>query len=248
MSFSADIDRKVGKAAGASASGRILIVDHEPQICELLAYNLDNEGFYVDVNHTTDKALSNDLRRYRLIIIDAAVPGTMHGLDFVRQTKTDPETSHIPIVMCTALDSEEDIVAGLNAGADDYIPKPFSLRVMIARLRSILRRHSMGGIPITADTILTFGPMQADLVARAITIGGNPVALTRTEYDILILFMKNVNRTFNRNEIYTAAWPADAVVSERAIDTNISRIRKKIGTDLGSHIVNRSGFGYGLME
>ena len=150
--------------------------------------------------------------------------------------------------MCTALDSEEDIVAGLNAGADDYIPKPFSLRVMIARLRSILRRHSMGGIPITADTILTFGPMQADLVARGITIDGNPVALTRTEYDILVLFMKNVNRTFNRNEIYAAAWPADAVVSERAIDTNISRIRKKIGADLGSHIINRSGFGYGLME
>ena len=119
---------------------------------------------------------------------------------------------------------------------------------MIARLRSILRRHTMGGIPITADTILTFGSMQADLVARAITIGGNPVALTRTEYDILVLFMRNVNRTFNRNEIYAAAWPPDAVVSERAIDTNISRIRKKIGADIGAHIVNRSGFGYGLMD
>lgn len=236
------------KTNGPSASGRILIVDSEQSICELLAYNLDNEGFDIDIAGTTDEAIANDLRRYRLIIIDAAVPGSLLGLDFVRSAKSDPETGHIPIVLCTALDSEEDIVAGLNAGADDYIPKPFSLRVMIARLRSILRRHTMGGIPITADTILTFGSMQADLVARAITIGGNPVALTRTEYDILVLFMRNVNRTFNRNEIYAAAWPPDAVVSERAIDTNISRIRKKIGAEIGAHIVNRSGFGYGLME
>lgn len=244
-----ELDRKAdSRPTVSSASGRILIVDSEQSICELLAYNLDDEGFDVDIAGSTDEAISNDLRRYRLIIIDAAVPGTATGLDFVRSTKANPETGHIPVVLCTALDSEEDIVAGLNAGADDYIPKPFSLRVMIARLRSILRRHSIGGIPITADTILTFGPMQADLVTRAITIGGKPISLTKTEYDILVLFMKNVNRTFKRDEIYAAAWPADAVVSERAIDTNISRLRKKIGADLGSHIVNRSGFGYGLME
>lgn len=229
----------------SNATGKILVVDDEQLICELIQYNLENEGFTVDICQSAEDALKRNLSDYRLLIVDVMM-GEMNGIKFAHIVKQNPETAHIPLIFCSAKDSEDDIVNGLNSGADDYILKPFSLREMVARVRSVLRRNSIE-IPKVVCTHLEFKGLEADLTSRTITLDGTPLTLTRTEYQILILFMKHVNRLFNRAEIFELVWPEQVVVSERTVDVNISRIRKKIG-DYGRYIVNRSGFGYGLME
>ncbi|MBQ9077224.1 MAG: response regulator transcription factor [Muribaculaceae bacterium] len=227
------------------AAGKILVIDDEQLICELIQYNLENEGYRVDICQSAEEALKYNLADYRLLIVDVMM-GEMNGIKFAHIVKQNPDTAHIPIIFCSAKDNEDDIVNGLNSGADDYILKPFSLREMIARVRSVLRRNSVE-IPKAVCTHLEFKGLHADLASQVITNAGVPLTLTRTEYQILVLFMKHVNRLFNRAEIFEHVWPEQVVVSERTVDVNISRIRKKIG-EYAKYIVNRSGFGYGLME
>lgn len=228
-----------------NAAGKILVVDDEQLICELIQYNLENEGYKVDICNSAEEALRLELENYRLIIVDVMME-EMNGIKFAHTIKQNPETAHIPLIFCSAKDSEDDIVNGLNSGADDYIPKPFSLREMIARVRSVLRRNSIA-IPAVVCASLEFKGLKADLQTQTVTADGEPIQLTRTEYQILILFIKHANKLFSRAEIYGIVWPDQVVVSERTVDVNISRIRKKIG-EYGRYLVNRSGFGYGLVE
>lgn len=226
-------------------AGKILVVDDEQLICELIQYNLENEGYKVDICHSAEKALKLNLEDYRLMIVDVMME-EMNGIKFAHTIKQNPDTAHIPLIFCSANDSEDDIVNGLNSGADDYILKPFSLREMIARVRSVLRRNSIA-IPAVVCANLEFKGLKADLSTQTVTLDEAPIQLTRTEYQILILFIKHANRLFSRAEIYEIVWPDQIMVSERTVDVNISRIRKKIG-EYGRYLVNRSGFGYGLVE
>lgn len=222
----------------------LLIVDREQIMCELLQYRFENEGFRVCLEHDGHSACKRDLASYSLILVDL-MDTDFTGLQFTRFVKSDIGTYHIPVIILSAKASEDDIVNGLDAGADDYIPKPFSTRELVARVKSVLRRRR-----ITAgrrmDNFMRFRDLEVDLGAGTVRINGTQVSLTRTEFLILALFMRHRNQFFARAEILDQAWEGESV-SERTVDTGISRLRKKIG-EYGRHIINRQGFGYGFVE
>lgn len=237
---------------------KILVVDDEEIICELLQYNLELQGFQVDTCFDAREALHRDLTTYALFILDVMM-GEISGFKLAHVLKQNPDTSAIPIIFCTARDTEDDIVDGFNIGADDYILKPFSIRELVARVCSVLRRHTHG-VPIATaspghavaegEKSVPAQPVKGlhhNAPAQIISLDGRRLHLTRTEYDILAFFLKNRNRLFSRQEIFHHVWPEQVVVSERTIDVNISRIRKKLGT-YAPQLVNRSGFGYGFMD
>ena len=237
---------------------KILVVDDEEIICELLQYNLELQGFQVDTCFDAREALHRDLTTYALFILDVMM-GEISGFKLAHVLKQNPDTSAIPIIFCTARDNEDDIVDGFNIGADDYILKPFSIRELVARVCSVLRRHTHG-VPIATaspghavaegEKSVPAQPVKGlhhNAPAQIISLDGRRLHLTRTEYDILAFFLKNRNRLFSRQEIFHHVWPEQVVVSERTIDVNISRIRKKLGA-YAPQLVNRSGFGYGFMD
>lgn len=225
---------------------RILAVDDEALIAELLKFNLESEGYIVDTALSAEEALRMDLHRYDLAILDVMM-GEMSGIELAHHLKQDCTTADIPIIFCSAKGSEEDKVTGLMSGADDYVAKPFSMRELTARVNAILNRRKLSQSKPDETTILAHAGLIMDLNCRMVTIDDIPTSFTRTEYDLLALFLRNRNRLFNRSEIFKAVWPEQVVVSDRTIDVNISRIRKKLG-NYASHLVNRSGFGYGFME
>ena len=233
--------------AGVNSSQRqerLLIVDADKMMCELLQYKFENEGFSVDIVHDAESALAIPLSDYNLILIDLMDDG-QSGLRLARSIRENPSTGGVPIIFISSRASEDDIVNGLDAGADDYIGKPFSSRELIARIRSVLRRRRM----MTArrmSNIMRFQTLSVDFTAGTVEIDGVSVSLTRTEYLILAMFLRHRNQFFERSEIQHEAWEEDSI-SERAVDTNISRLRKKLG-QYGRHILNRQGFGYGFIE
>ena len=220
--------------------GNILIVDDDANICELLQVNLRSEGYTVEVQSDAEKVDAKALRSVQLVIVDA-MRQSYSGMDLIYDIKDNPTTEGIGIILYSSFRSERLIIDALDAGADDYVVKPFSLREMVARIKSVIRRHRWQ--PATASE-LRFGPMVVDLQAKKVTIDDKPVALTKTEFAILSLLAKNVNSYVSRLEIHRSIWADDtAGINERIVDTNISRLRKKLG-DAGSCIVNRSGLGY----
>ncbi len=220
---------------------KILVVDDEESLCEILQFNLEVEGYEADVAYSAEQALQLDLRQYALILLDVMM-GETSGFRMARQLKSDPETAGIPIIFCTAKDSEDDTVAGLNLGADDYIAKPFSLREVLARVKSVLRRTAKAAEP--AET-LSFGTLRMDLRRKTCTLGGQPVQLTKKEFEILALLLTHPGVIFSREEILRRVWPDEVIVLDRTIDVNITRLRRKIGP-CGEHIVTRLGYGYGF--
>lgn len=224
---------------------KLLVVDDEALMCELLQYNLRQDGYQVDTCNSAEEALGLDLPSYSLIILDIMM-GEMSGMTLAHRLKQNPSTAHIPIIFCSARDSEQDIIDGLSSGADDYVPKPFSMQEMKARVKAILTRKARKNTT-TSDKIPSIQGLTLDETSRSITLDGEKVQLTNTEYAILSLFLKNRNKLFNRQEIFAHVWPDKVVVSDRTIDVNISRIRKKLG-HLSANLINRSGFGYGFME
>lgn len=223
--------------------GNILIVDDDENITELLQVNLRSEGYSVTVEKVAENVDRTTQGATRLVIVDA-----MHqdysGMDLIYDFKDDPATEHIGIILYSDIKSERMVIDALDAGADDYIVKPFSLREMVARVKSVLRRHKAPVAP--AGQTLTFENLTVDLTTQTVKIDGQPIGLSRTEYAILELLMRNVNTYVSRVEIHRKVWADDtAGINERIVDTNISRLRKKLG-DLGSCIVTRSGHGYML--
>ena len=219
---------------------RILVVDDEEDLCEILKFNLENEGFWVDTANSAEEALKLDLTRYNLLLLDVMM-GEISGFKMASMLKKDKNTASIPIIFITARDTENDTVTGFNLGGDDYISKPFSLREVVARVKAVLRR--------TAETqaaqpdILTYHGLSMDIAQKRVTINGEDVALTKKEFEILKLLLKSPGKVFSREAILAKIWSDEVYVLDRTVDVNITRLRKKIGAP-GKHIITRLGYGY----
>ena len=181
---------------------KILVVDDEESLCEILQFNLEVEGYEVDTAYSAEQALGMHPERYSLILLDVMM-GEMSGFKMARQLRAQPETAAVPIIFCTAKDTEDDTVAGLNIGADDYIAKPFSVREVLARVRSVLRRTA----PQEGQSrAIAFEGLHMDLVRKICTVDGTPLALTKKEFEILALLLSNRGRIFSREEILHQVW------------------------------------------
>lgn len=225
------------------AKHKILVVDDEESLCEILQFNLEVEGYEVDVAYSAEQALGMHPERYSLILLDVMM-GEMSGFRMARLLKTNPETARIPVIFCTAKDTEDDTVAGLNLGADDYIAKPFSIREVLARVRSVLRRTE---IAQAEPETITFDRLVMDLRRKVCTLDGREIALTKKEFEILALLLAHRGVIFSREEILRRIWSDEVIVLDRTIDVNITRLRRKI-VPYGEHIVTRLGYGYGFEE
>ncbi len=224
-----------------AALANILIIDDDPNITDLLSVNLKSEGYHVDVAGTAKDVDRSALGDTRLVIVDA-MSQPYSGIDLIQDFKEDPATGHIGIILYSTIRTPRMVIDALDAGADDYIVKPFSLRELIARVKSVLRRHCVP--PATAGNIISFRGLTVELTSRSVKLDGATLTLSRIEYAILTLLLKNIDNYVPRVEIHRKVWSNDkAGANERIVDTNISRLRKKLGP-LGSHIVNRSGHGY----
>ncbi|WP_300799382.1 response regulator transcription factor [uncultured Alistipes sp.] len=225
------------------AKYKILVVDDEKSLCEILQFNLEVEGYEVDVAYSAEQALEMHPERYSLLLLDVMM-GEMSGFRMAQLLKSKPETAKVPVIFCTAKDTEDDTVAGLNLGADDYIAKPFSIREVLARVRSVLRRTA--GAHEEEETV-AFEGLALDLRSKRCTLDGEPLALTKKEFEILALLLAHRGTIFSREEILHRVWSDEVIVLDRTIDVNITRLRRKIGP-YGEHIVTRLGYGYGFEE
>ena len=225
------------------AKHKILVVDDEESLCEILQFNLEVEGYEVDVAYSAEQALGMHPERYSLILLDVMM-GEMSGFRMARLLKDDPATAKVPVIFCTAKDSEDDTVAGLNLGADDYIAKPFSVREVLARVRSVLRRTAEA--PAEQETV-AFEGLGMDLRRKVCTLDGKELALTKKEFEILALLLAHRGVIFSREEILRRIWSDEVIVLDRTVDVNITRLRRKIDP-YGGHIGTRLGYGYGFEE
>ena len=222
---------------------RILVVDDEESICEILKFNLEREGYAVDTCLSAEQALTLDLRSYSLILLDIMM-GEMSGITMAQILRKRDDTRNIPIIFCSAKGSEEDIVTGLDEGADDYIPKPFSLNEVSARVRSVLRRSiTSSSKEEDPATRIETGPFVLDLNMKKCFVTGEGVVLTKTEFEILKLLISKPGVVFSRDDILAKVWGPGVVVLDRTIDVNITRLRKKLGK-YGYKLATRSGYGY----
>jgi DNA-binding response OmpR family regulator len=219
---------------------QILVVDDERDLCEILQFNLSAAGYEVDMAASAAEALDKGLSHYDLLLLDVMMPG-MSGFDLASQLRQDKETAEIPIIFLTALGSEEDTLHGFDLGADDYIAKPFSIKEVLARVKAVLSRTAPAQ-PSSAHE-LSYEGLTMDLDKMVVTVDGESVSLTKTEYELLKLLLGNRGQVFSRQEVLDRVWPKDVVVTDRTVDVNITRMRKKIGR-YSSCIITRHGFGY----
>ena len=226
----------------AMDKNRILVVDDEEDLCEILKFNLENEGYEVDTAHSAEEALKMDLTRYQLLLLDVMM-GEISGFKMASMLKKEPRTASIPIIFITAKDTENDTVTGFTLGADDYISKPFSLREVQARVKAVLRRTQQEGNNEKEPSPLTYRTLTLDTVKKKVCIDGVETPLTKKEFEILQLLLQHAGRVFSREDILNRVWSDEVYVLDRTIDVNITRLRKKIGA-YGKCIVTRLGYGY----
>ena len=231
---------------------RILVVDDEQDLCEILLYNLKAAGYEAEAAYTGETAWekivnskSSDSKCFDLLILDVMMPG-MSGFELAKRLKADAQTSPIPIIFLTAKDTEDDTLRGFGLGADDYVTKPFSVREVVARVKAVLNR-AVRQPQQKEGEIIGYEGLVLDLGKKTTMVDGESVSLTKTEFELLGLLLKHRGQVFSRQQIFDAVWPEDVVVSERTVDVNITRMRKKIGK-YGNHIVSRQGFGYVFEE
>lgn len=225
---------------------RILVVDDEEDLCEILKYNLETEGYQVDTA-LSGEALEKDVASYQLILLDVMMSG-MSGFSVARKLREDEKTKHVPIIFLTAKGSENDKITGFNLGADDYISKPFSIREVLLRIRAVLRRTSVAAqsAPASDEDVkhtLEYKGLVVDLDRKTVVIDGEEVEFTRTEFGILCTLLEHKGRVFSRHDLIRQIWPMDVIVSDRTVDVNITRVRKKLGA-YADNLVTRLGFGY----
>ncbi len=225
---------------------RILVVDDEEDLCEILQFNLESDGFTVDVAYSAEEALKKDLTIYNLLLLDVMM-GETSGFKMARIVRENPLTATIPIIFLTAKDTENDKLTGFTIGADDYISKPFSIREVVARVKALLRRININKQPESASEDLSYLGLTMQLKNKKVMLNGKEIAFTKKEFEILKLFLENRNRVFTRDEMLTRVWSDEVIVLDRTIDVNITRLRKKIG-DYGKNIVTRLGYGYCFEE
>ncbi len=224
---------------------RILVVDDEQDICEILQYNLETEGYEIVTANSAEEALGLPLQEFGLILLDVMM-GEMSGFQMARRLKDNTATAQIPIIFITALDSEDNLVKGLNIGADDYIAKPLSMKEVKARVRAVLRRSSLPQLQqtiITTDNKICYEGITLDHNAKTATLDGQNLSLTKLEYELLSLLLQHPGKVFSREDLLKYCWPQDVLVLDRTVDVNITRLRKKIGR-YGKHIKTRVGYGY----
>lgn len=219
----------------------ILVVDDEEDICEILRFNLENEGYRITTANSAEEALKLHLSDFNLILLDVMM-GEISGFKMAHMLKENPATAHIPIIFITAKDTENDTVTGFNLGADDYISKPFSLREVALRVKAVLRRTA--SIPQTnqSDT-LSFEGLHMDLRFKQVEINGEKIMLTKKEFEILRILLSHQGLVFSREDILKNVWKEETLVLDRTVDVNITRLRKKL-KEYGRHIVTRLGYGY----
>ncbi|MDR0893876.1 MAG: response regulator transcription factor [Prevotellaceae bacterium] len=221
---------------------RILVVDDEEDLCEILQFNLENEGYVVDTANSAEEALRMDIAGYHLLLLDVMM-GEMSGFKLASMLKKDKKCAHIPIIFITAKDTENDLMTGFNLGADDYISKPFSLREVIARVRAVLRRTKPDAADEQQSALLSFGTLTLDNNKKKAMVDNTDVALTKKEFEILQLLLTHKGRVYSREEILDKLWREDTYVLDRTIDVNITRLRRKLG-EYGKFIATRLGYGY----
>jgi two-component system alkaline phosphatase synthesis response regulator PhoP len=211
----------------AKVRKKILIIDDERDIVEFVDYNLRREQFET-VAATDGLAALKSAREMQpdLILLDLMLPG-IDGLEVCRQLKSTPETEHIPIIMLTAKGEEADIVAGLEIGADDYVPKPFSMRLLLARIRAVLRRSARAGE--AEPRVVRAGELRIDDDRHEVSLGGAPLLLTLTEYKLLRFLARHPGRVFTRSQILNNIQDEDVLVIERSIDVHVAAVRRKLG-------------------
>ncbi len=219
---------------------RILVVDDEEDLCEILKFNLEMEGYTVDTANSAEEALKLDIRQYNLLLLDVMM-GEISGFKMARMLKADKDTAEIPIIFITAKDTENDTITGFNLGADDYISKPFSLREVIMRVKAVLRRTA--SVQVKEEEQLQYKGLIINIPQKKVTIDGEEASLTKKEFEILLLLLQNQGRVFSREDILAKVWNDEVYVLDRTIDVNITRLRKKIG-NYGKYIVTRLGYGY----
>lgn len=218
---------------------RILIVDDEEDLCEILKFNLENEGYTVDTANSAEEALELPLHDYHLLLLDVMM-GEISGFKMANTLKKDDELKNIPIIFITAKDTDNDKITGFNIGADDYISKPFNLREVIVRVRAVLRRTATND---SQNEIIKYENLRILTDKKLVYIDDQKVSLTKKEFEMLVLFVSNPGRVFSREDILHRCWDTEVLVLDRTIDVNITRLRKKLGT-IGKQIVTRQGYGY----
>lgn len=220
---------------------RILVVDDEQDLCEILKFNLETEGYVVETANSAEEAMTMDISSFNLLLLDVMM-GEMSGFAMAKKLKENPMTANIPIIFLTARDTENDTVTGFNLGADDYISKPFSIREVLVRIRAVIRRTKESD-DSTEPKTLKYQGLEMDLDKKTVTIDGEDVPFTKTEFELLHLFLTEKGHVFSRQELIDRIWPKDVLVLDRTVDVNITRLRKKIGR-FAKCIVTRLGFGY----
>ncbi len=217
---------------------KILIVDDEKDLCEILEFNLSSEGFETEVAHSAEEALKKQLDKFDLILLDVMM-GKMSGYKMAAKMRKELKLT-VPIIFLTAKTAENDLLTGFNVGGDDYISKPFSIKEVVARIKAVLKR----GISIShSNDILKADELEVDTISKTVTIGKNRINLTRKEFDILSLLLKHRGQYIGRTEILDRIWQDDVIVTERNVDVNIARLRKKI-SEYGEYIKGKTGYGY----
>jgi DNA-binding response OmpR family regulator len=221
---------------------KILVVDDEKDICEILAFNLSNEGYVIETAHSAEEALTKLTPDYNLILLDVMMGG-MSGYKMAEKLRR--ENSTIPVIFLTARDTENDMLTGFSVGADDYIHKPFSIKEVSARVKAVLKRTDVkpDGEEKKNDKKLVFDDVVIDLDTKELSIGGENIPLTKTEFELLTLLASNPLRVFNREDIIDMVWKEAPYTTERTIDVHITRLRKKLGSR-ASLISSRPGYGY----
>lgn len=219
---------------------RILVVDDEKDICDILQFNLENEGYFVDVATSGEEALQKITDVHQLIILDVMMEGIS---GFKTAEKLRKNENYIPIIFLTAKNTENDMLTGFSLGGDDYISKPFSVKEVLARVKALLKRTSL--IKMPAETKWFYKGLAIDIHTNRVTIDENEVSLTKKEFEILSLMAQASPNVLTRSEILNSVWGDNEFVLDRTVDVHITRLRKKLGK-YANIIVNRSGFGYYL--
>lgn len=228
-----------------SAMTKILIVDDEKDIADLISYNLEREGFRTRIVLDGNEALAA-VRSFTpdLMILDLMLPG-VGGLDICKRIRANPETSSLPIIMLTAKADEVDKIIGLEIGADDYVTKPFSVKELAARVRTVLRRAQEGKKP-SARECFEFRGLSINYVSCSVQVEGRPVTLSPTELKLLFFLSRNPGRVYSRDQILTQVWGDDTFITDRTVDVHIRRLRSQIEQDMENprYVLTIRGFGY----
>lgn len=219
---------------------RILLVDDDKNISEILEFNLKSEGFQVDSVYSAEEALKKPIREYQLLLLDVMMGG-MSGYKLAEQLRK--EKISVPIIFLTAKDTENDMLTGFSVGGDDYISKPFSIKEVIARIKAVLKRTGNVSGEESTGNLITIGALTLDLNTKEVLLQSEKIALTKTEFELLALFAQKPDTLFSRERIIDIIWKETPYITERTVDVHIVRLRKKLGK-YSDAITSRTGYGY----